>query len=45
MCVDSEGYGGKADEDEGEDDEVAEGLDVWQYDDKCELEHVHEHVE
>ena len=45
MCIDSEGDGGKADGDEGEDDEVAEGLDVGQDDDEGELEHVHQHVE
>ena len=43
--IDGEEEGSKADEDEGENDEVAKRLDVRQYNDQGELHHVHEHVE
>ena len=43
--IDGEEEGSEADEDEGEDDEVAKRLDVRQYNDQGELHHFHEHVE
>ena len=43
--VDHKEDGGEADEDEGEDDEVAKRLDVWQYNHQGELQHVHQHVQ
>ena len=39
--IDGEEEGGEADEDEGENDEVAKCLDVRQYNDQGELHHFH----